>query len=108
MHFLKRTTANSLAQQAEQKAREGDLAEALNLANQAVENDDKNTLVWKVMTQIQLQLGDITGAAASLEKYLELAPQDSQAWNVLAGLYDKMERPEHAAIARQKAADSAK
>jgi Flp pilus assembly protein TadD len=39
---------------------------------------------------------------------LELAPQDSQAWNVLAGLYDKMERPEHAAIARQKAADSAK
>ena len=83
MHFLKRTGANSLAQQAEQKAREGDLEEALALAEKAVEADDKNALVLKTITKIHFGLGNVEEALDFLRRYLAVAPEDAQAWSFL-------------------------
>lgn len=107
MQFLKRTGANSLAQQAEQKAREGDLVEALNLAQKAFEADDKNALVLKTITKIYFGLGDPEAAVGYLRKYLEVAPEDAQAWSFLGSSLKEMGRYEEAEQAHKKAIETA-
>jgi tetratricopeptide (TPR) repeat protein len=96
-------SARALDAQGIQEWRNGDVAKAAELLEQAIAADPDDRVPRSHLGRLQMLTTDYASALPHLERAAELAPEDPQVWLDLQSLYERSQRLEGAFEARARA-----
>ncbi len=98
LHF----TSKSIGQTAVQLIRYGQTKEAINLLELAITLNPKETELWILLADAQIQVAQNENAMFSLEKAIEINPKKANSWLSISSIYLKTKKPDKAIIYAKK------
>lgn len=79
--------------------------EALSILTES-NGSDASSEYWRLLSGLRDEQGDVVGAVAAMELYTRLAPEDAEAWMLLADMQQRAGQPARALFSLRRAGDA--